>query len=45
MTWEWQRNYTSPASFTFISVALINAMAVPARGFKERPALERKHGK
>lgn len=45
MTWEWQCNYTSPASFTFISVALINAMAVPARGFKERPALERKHGK
>lgn len=45
MTWEWQCNYTFPASFTFISFALINVMAVPVQAFKETMALEKKAGK
>ena len=40
MTWEWHCNYTFPASFTFISVALINVSAVLVQGFKEMAALK-----
>lgn len=45
MTWEWHCNYTFPASFTFISFALINVRAVPVQGFKEMVDLERKRRK
>lgn len=45
MTWEWQCNYTFPASFTFIRFALINVRAVPAEGFKEIVALDGKRRK
>lgn len=42
MAWERPCNYTFPASFTFISVALIKVRAVPVQGFKEMWAFEKR---